>query len=147
MIRIKRTHLNAGILTFAAILGWALGYAQDNLTQRIPESAFPLLVVGVVGWFAYVLWHLIALKVPSLRLQSLDVTRFTLAAVVIFWLATIIGGVSFFLINGMDYMTLWLVLAMSTFTGTAYNFAIVVLPLLLIRLIALFGDRQNKMGR
>jgi hypothetical protein len=132
------------VLLAAAIIGGALGYVQDNLTQSalrfVPWAVY---VAGIIAWSAYVWWSAASLLMPSIRWKNAQASRFSLALILIFWLATIIGGTSFFLINGMDYMTLLGVILLSAFIGAAYTFVLVVLPLILIQAVSWIRSRRQ----
>ena len=144
MIKIKRKTLNVIVLLAAAIIGGAFGYVQDNLTQSalrlVPWAVY---VAGIIGWSAYVWWSASSLLMPSIRWKNPQITRLSLAVILIFWLFTVIGGTSFFLINGMDYMTLLGVILLSTFMGTAYTFVLVILPLIIIQVVSWIRSRRQ----
>jgi hypothetical protein len=133
MIRVKRRYFIAMLLIAVIILGWLIGYIQDFVAQALPRELFPLYVVGVIGWAAYVVWSIAALRMPSIRWRGVNAAPLPLIGILIGWLATIAGGVSYFLINGMDSMTLWFVLGYSIFLGTAVDFLVVILPFIIRR--------------
>lgn len=143
-MRIKRTTFHTIVLVAAVIIGGAFGYVQDNLTQSVLRFVpWAVYIAGIIGWSAYIWWSAASLLMPSIRWKNPRITRLTLAIILIFWLATIIGGTSFFLINGMDYMTLLGIILLSAFVGTAYTFVLVVLPLIIIQLVSWIRSRKQ----
>jgi len=144
VIRIKRKTLNLIVLLAVALIGGAFGYVQDNLSQgALRFVPWALYVAGIAGWPAYVWWSAASLLMPSIRWKNPQASRLSLAVILTFWLFTIIGGTSFFLINGMDYMTLLGVILLSAFTGTAYTFVLVILPLILIQVVSWIRSRRQ----
>jgi hypothetical protein len=123
----------------AAVFGLAggafLGSYQDALTQRLaawlrPAAAFAVFGAGMCLWCAATLWLVVAWRYPDARRFGIEPSLATLSFVLACCLSTIAGGIAFFLINGMDYMTLPQVAAYAAWAGSAYNFWLVALPLL-----------------
>jgi hypothetical protein len=134
MFRIKRKHLYAILLVAAVIVGLALGYEQDELTRNIATSALPLYVIGLVGWMGYVLWSVAALRVPALQWRGIPAPAMPLVVIAISWVATMLGSMIYYLSSEKDIRSLWAMLALSTFAGTAYHFGVFVLPIILFRI-------------
>lgn len=139
-MKIRRVTFERTLLLLAALLGGSFGYVQDDLMQSSVAALTPpiysiLLASSIVGWLCYILWHAAALKLPSLRMGEIRASKMRLAFLLTLWTATSLGGVSFFLINGMDYMTLRGVVLLSSLTGMAYNGVLVALPLSIIDII------------
>src|SRR5574341_1666129 len=116
------------IAVLAAVGGACLGYVQDDVTQRLASifAAFsPAFYIGsILGWVVCIVWYGVALLSPSLRRLGIEPTLQGLIFVLTWWLFTVLGGVAFFLLNGMDYMTLSGVVLLSAGSGTAYNFVL-----------------------
>ncbi len=132
------THRDDWVLVIAAALvGSALGYLQDGLTQRIVSLfvapvAEAFYVAGLCGWVVFVLWYIAALKFPSLRKWGLQPGLGGLISMLVLFGFTVAGGVGFFVLNGMDYQTLSQVTRLSALSASVYNFALVLLPIIAI---------------
>jgi hypothetical protein len=126
----------AGVIAIGMVGGVGLGYFQDDLTQRLVFNGGPFapaLYIGTaLGWIALMIWYGLALRLPALHRFGLRPTSYGLLFLLCWWLATVAGGVAFFLINGMDYMTMSNVVFLATWLGSAYSFVLVALPLLAI---------------
>ena len=144
MITIKRKTLSVIVLIAAAILGGAFGYVQDNLTQTLPPSTPSFFYnIGIFGWAAYVSWTVAALPIPSIRWQSLRAAYMSLAVILIFWMATIVGGIIFFLNGGWDFLSLGVAPLFSAVDGAMYSFYLVILPIILVRAILAIRSRRQ----
>ncbi len=128
---------SAAVVALGLLGGAGLGFFQDDLTQRLwANLATPLtraLFVGApLASLGLTAWYGLASRIASLRRFGIRPTLEGFLFLLSWWLSTIAGGIAFFLINGMDYMTIPDVIRYSAWAGTAYNFVLVVLPLLVI---------------
>jgi hypothetical protein len=123
------------VFGLALVGGLGLGYFVDDLNQRIHfvNPIGPVLYVGaILGWVVVIARYWLALRFQALARFGLRPTRDGLLFLLTWWLATLAGGVAFFLINGTDYMTLPQIIVYSAWSATAFNFVLVALPLLVL---------------
>jgi hypothetical protein len=131
---------STGLIIVATIFGLVggtfLGYSQDAITQRLAVLMGPLAILfyggSVSAWCVAILWMALAWRNPKARRFGVEPSLATLSFALAAGTSTVAGGIAFFLINGMDYMTVSQVAAYAAWAGTAYNFWLIVLPLLVL---------------
>lgn len=126
--------LGAGWIVLAAAGGIGLGYIQDNLTQYLSRCAFSMPVFyfgGAIGWLLGSCWYAAGIIFPPVPRKGLGPTPLGVLFILAWEMGATIGGTFFFFLNGMDYMTLYNVVVLSAWTGMAYSFVLVVLPILI----------------
>jgi hypothetical protein len=131
---------SAVIIAVGVVGGTGLGYFQDDLTQRYaPRFVHPfgtIIYVGVpLAWIGFVIWYGLALRFAAARRLGILPSPNGFLFLLTWWLCTIGGGTAFFLINGMDYMTLVQVIFLSTWLGSAYSCVFIALPLLALSVV------------
>jgi hypothetical protein len=142
------TRLIIAAAAFGLVGGAFLGYHQDAVTQRLAvwlrPVAVPFFGGGVCAWCTATLWLALAWRNPKARRLGVEPSPATLIFVLASCTSTIAGGIAFFLINGMDYMTPLQVAAYAAWAGSAYNFWLVVLPLLALSALRAARRRSGR---
>jgi hypothetical protein len=132
-------------LFLVAALGLGLGLSEWNLMDFVSWNApwmlnwvFPVLGLGwVYSIFIYSGLLIISAKYAfgvTLKIQKL-ITALTL------WLFTTLGGIGFFYMGGMDYMTWEKIVSGSAYLAAIYNFGLILLPLFLLWVVNQFWKK------
>ena len=70
-MKLRQSQLILASVAFGLVGGAALGYVQDDLTQRLAGLLGPLAVVfygsSVLGWIVATLWYTLAWRYPEAR--------------------------------------------------------------------------------
>lgn len=134
--------------TFGLVGGTFLGYSQDAITQRLAvwlrPFAIPFYGGSVSAWCVAILWMVLVLGYPKARRFGVEPSLASVSFVLAAGTSTVAGGIAFFLIKGMDYMTVSQVAAYAAWAGTVYNFWLIVLPLLVL---SIFRAARRRTGR